>query len=642
VIAFDGAITASNAKSHFSAIRDTLGKAATFSYDYYGYLDSVESYGKARATITFNHTIQGYIYTPDFSVPKQLPSVSSQLDSIAISTSDRTLIQEYTYWYVGEIGTITNRVQKDEEDISSLIATYYYGTMSFADPTYTSVQERVVGYGFMGEITLNNMWRLYYSYNGNRSNPAKTTVEDMRGKTEYNFNSSVYPARSWSDGLISSVQRKSLDLATVYGTQSTDWEQDISGTFVVNPRPIRQTTTLDDGKTFKTEYVYTTDGTGNVSQAIQYKFGNAEVLRSTVNTYYHESNSAYATANLTNLPASVSIRDGNNTEVARTEYAYDEYSLSTYPGTIYQQHPSYNNQNITVRGNQTSVKNKYIEQSRFLVTTSHYDSVGNVVSVTDPKSNPPTTITYWSDTNYVLPRYTSNALGHQTQRVWQQYDGDGFTFYNGDLYTSTDPNGYTTTYYYDELGRNNYWSRPGSAGAQYDYDDLYFLTTEMGSSGTKYTKTDSMTNPTDAGHVDPAGGADIQTEAIYNNPWGQPDYIYYPHRYGETMMYTAHMIYDPMGRLLSRGEAGQSSMTTAYNYSGNEITVTGAESKQVKYTYDENGNISQVMDMDDSGNLTLATTYSYNLLGKLTQIVQVGQGSQPNQTRSYSMTALDE
>ena len=55
-----------------------------------------------------------------------------------------------------------------------------------------------------------------YTFNGNGSDPYKTAVTDIRGVTDYNFNYSVYPARSWPHGLISSMQRKNLSQTTVY------------------------------------------------------------------------------------------------------------------------------------------------------------------------------------------------------------------------------------------------------------------------------------------------------------------------------------------------------------------------------------------------------------------------------------------
>jgi len=74
--------------------------------------------------------------------------------------------------------------------------------------------------------------------------------------------------------------------------------------------------------------------------------------------------------------------------------------------------------------------------------------------------------------------------------------------------------------------------------------------------------------------------------------------------------------------------------TTTYQYAGNEATITNAENKKRKYAYNEFGQVSQVTEQDSAGNLTVITTYAYNTLGKLTQIVQ---GSQ---TRTFAYDSL--
>ncbi len=315
---------------------DSLGKAAAFSYNATtGCLETLTSYGTFRGTITFNTSAAG-TFTPTFSVPKQVPSGERRLNSITFSLPDRNFVQNYIYYYLGEIQTITNRVEKDGQSITKTLADFTFGTRSYADPVYTSVEERVVtSRKDYTDGTQYYTTSLAYTFNGNGSNPSKTAVTDIRGITDYNFNYSVYPARSWSDGLISSMQRKNLSQTTVYRTQATDWEQDISAGYIVNPRPTRRTTTMDDGQSLKTELIYASDGTGNISQTVQYKYGNTVVLRRATTTYRHESNSAYTAANMTNLPAAVSVKDGSGTEVARTEYGYDEYQLTLYQGPVY-------------------------------------------------------------------------------------------------------------------------------------------------------------------------------------------------------------------------------------------------------------------------------------------------------------------
>jgi YD repeat-containing protein len=86
--------------------------------------------------------------------------------------------------------------------------------------------------------------------------------------------------------------------------------------------------------------------------------------------------------------------------------------------------------------------------------------VGNVVSVTDPKNNS-ITKTYRSATNYVLPQYTVNALGQQSEETWKQYCGySGFYYYNGDPAAQIDANGAQVQYWFDALGRTTQVTTP--------------------------------------------------------------------------------------------------------------------------------------------------------------------------------------
>jgi YD repeat-containing protein len=316
--------------------------------------------------------------------------------------------------------------------------------------------------------------------------------------------------------------------------------------------------------------VYATDGTGNVSQATEYKFGNTQILRRTVTAYHHQSNPAYATANMTNLPASVSIQDGYGTEVARTEYGYDDYSLTLYPGPVYNHDTAYDSQGITVRGNPTRVKNKLIQEGRFLTASSQYDMVGNVVSATDPKNNPPTTRTFSSATNYALPQYLTNALGHQSQQTWKQYTRNGYTYYNGDLASTIDPNGAQVQYWYDELGRTTQVTKP-SGTKNMQYSDPQYQTSEISPTGTQEAQTDSSGDVLWARQSNPNGGY-FTTSAYYDNPLRQPSIVSKPS--GDSVSYS----YDPMGRVTVANDYAIG--ITSTQFAGNTATVTNPENKQ--------------------------------------------------------------
>jgi len=141
------------------------------------------------------------------------------------------------------------------------------------------------------------------------------------------FNASTYPARSWKDGLLSSVERKNLERTVIYRGETTEWEQDLMKELqIVNPRPVEKVQILDDGQSLKTEYVYTNDDTGNIRSILQYRYNNSKkALRSITIRYLHETSPTYRKANRFNLPVSVMVEDesGNGSEkkASRTEYA---------------------------------------------------------------------------------------------------------------------------------------------------------------------------------------------------------------------------------------------------------------------------------------------------------------------------------
>ena len=511
-------------------VRDTLGLIAKFHYTgtYPGrYVDYIETFGTVHTEIHFSFSSTNYIPIPSFSVPRTFNSSEEKHLSAVRMLSDNpyfdpdSIGQEFTYGYVGEITAIDYFHQLGSQPLTreyKRIAEFTFGMQPFADPTYTTVQERVItSKEEYTSATESYTSSLAYSFNGNGSNPIKTAVTDVRGITDYNFNASIYPTRSWSDGLVSSVQRMDQGQTKVYKTEATDWEQDIAGiSYKVNPRPIRQTTTLDDGQSYKTELSYVTDGTGNIRQSTLYKFGNSQVLRSATTFYLHESNPAYATKNMTNLPVSSSITDGNGTEVARTEYGYDEYPLLMNP-PIYNHDTAYDNPSITTRGNPTSIRNKYIEQSRFLATTSIYDTAGNVRSVTDPKNNPPTTQTYSSSTQYAYPQMTTNALNHHVQQDWSTH---------GYPTIIIDANGAYTDYDHDDFGRLTQETTPVET-TNYGYNDRDFVATRMSSAGTRNRSATTRRRFRSMRQSAP-GGADVTVDAEYDNPWGQPISVIIP------------------------------------------------------------------------------------------------------------------
>ena len=140
--------------------------------------------------------------------------------------------QQFSYGCVGEITAIDYFAQRENYYRPNYYYGYYkkmaeftFGMLSFADPAYTTVEERVITrkkeYTFPTQYYTSS---LAYIFNGNGSNRIKTVVADVRGITDYNFNASIYPSSFWSEGLISNLQRKDLGQTKVYKTEATELE----------------------------------------------------------------------------------------------------------------------------------------------------------------------------------------------------------------------------------------------------------------------------------------------------------------------------------------------------------------------------------------------------------------------------------
>ena len=123
---------------------------------------------------------------------------------------------------------------------------------------------------------------------------------------------------------------------------------------------------------------------------------------------------------------------------------------------------------------------------------------------------------------------------------------------------------------------------------------------------------------------DPIGG-DVKAQSDYGD-WNQVTSTTGPHRASEPGYQTSY-VYGAGNRLTSVSLPGEG--TVSYSYQLNQTTATNVDGHNRRYTYQEDGKIGQVLEEDDSGQLTVTTSYSYDTLGRL---VTISQGAQ---TRSF-------
>ncbi|HET8891879.1 MAG TPA: RHS repeat-associated core domain-containing protein [Candidatus Angelobacter sp.] len=247
----------------------------------------------------------------------------------------------------------------------------------------------------------------------------------------------------------------------------TDSGENVAGNVV--PKDIT-TTVFPSGKVSKIHREYDSGlGTGkpifgNVKKELEYDWGQGApgaLLRETDTTYQWETNSAYLTAHLLDLPVSVIIKDAGSNRVAETDYAYDEPAYLTTPT------PAISTQHVTpptgVRGNQTTVS-RWLNTTNSLIAshTKWYDT-GEVYQTIDPLGH---TTKHTYDPFYV-GAYSTQTCSPTTNNVAHCVSGT-YDFTTGVLTSLTNENATS------QASGNT----PGDAAhtSNYTYDFMFRIT----------------------------------------------------------------------------------------------------------------------------------------------------------------------
>ena len=211
---------------------------------------------------------------------------------------------------------------------------------------------------------------------------------------------------------------------------------------------------------------------GNVVTEKEYDWGQGApgpLLRETDTTYQWQSNSAYLTAQLIDLPASVIVKDASGCALAQTDYFYDESAPQAYdPSGTLLPAGSHIAAPAAVRGNPTSVNKRLFtgcNPASYSAVTSHtawYDT-GMAYQATDPLGH---ITTYSYDPVYkgafvaktCSPSTNGGAVTHCVSGTYSVDTGLLKTFTNENATAQASGNtpgdsAHTITYGYDNLLR---------------------------------------------------------------------------------------------------------------------------------------------------------------------------------------------
>jgi len=366
--------------------------------------------------------------------------------------------------------------------------------------------------------------------------------------------------------------------------------------------------------------------------------GNGNLLGTTINTPIWTQSAAYKNVNQLGLIASIQVLDGDGNQVALTNYTFDSGSSSN------------------PLGNQTSVSRWLNTSSLPVVTETSYNAQAMPTQITDGNGNVTRINSYQCNGLYpesVTAPYGSMTTSPETRT--QQLDcNTGFT------QSSTDPNGVTTAYEYnDPLGRitkmRDAVNTPQESWTTYSYpsmnqtniaQDEYLAGDGAIQSGIMLNglgQTIQQRNPN--GSVVITQYNNIGEVQSVTNPYFSPA----DQTYGAT-----NYTYDALGRKTIQLEPGNSNAKLQWCYDG--IATTGQSNCRPNMSSfisaewvdqaDESGNDTQASS-DALGHLRavvessgLSTSYSYDALGNLSSVYQAGSAPDAPVSRGFDHDSL--
>jgi RHS repeat-associated protein len=464
----------------------------------------------------------------------------------------------------------------------------------------------------------------------------------------------------------------SSSTGTLLKTIATDYTGNVSpdGTSnCTNLRPIRVTTTLDNGLVSKveTDYDITAYMVGgvvspasnlNISERRFYAYGSGApgaLLKKIDYTYLHSSNSAYLPLNIIDRVIFTKTYDGNGTLVSQSQNEYDNYIAGLQASGAVQHDAAFGTSFLT-RGNTTALMQWKNADGSWLTTRRQYDDAGNILSSTDPLGH--TTQFDYMDSwisiagtaggSACAPSGQGKAYPTKVTNALNQITIHSYYSCTGALGSATDPNSLTSWNVYDLFGRTvqahapdggvttNCFTDTGGTGCQQTAPPFQRVTTKTINPSVNEVTTavfDGLDRLTQTQlNSDPQGTA--YTDTTYDL-LSRVSTVSNPYRAGSdptsspgTTTYT----YDAIGRKTAVTYPDGSIQKTAY--CGNSTLATDPTGRWRRSLTDALGRLVEVDEPNAVGATVAATgcpgtgepiwitSYGYDTLGNLTSVLQ--------------------
>jgi len=338
------------------------------------------------------------------------------------------------------------------------------------------------------------------------------------------------------------------------------------------------------------------------------------------------------------LPSREAVFEGlgdegeGNKPVRDTRYCYDDDEPDTCEAP-------------PTRGLLTATKEWDDQKQRYVTTSYGYDDYGNQTSVEDANKICCTT-TVFDQTYHLFPEKICNAVGHCTEQKWDPAIEQ--------IVQSTDANGYSTYFNYDELGRPTQTCNPDGGVRQLSYrdwgdptrqlvrefvsEDPVTWCEEADENGVKgqevdennvrgiwtETRLDGLGRTRAVFKEGDTPGETFKQDTAYGDTSSRVYLLSQWYEVGEEDPIWEEFHYDELGRLTRQSHPDGEQLTWDYGEDGTRTSVTSLdELSNEKTTYsDALGRTEQVREVntDDPDDTRYDTFYEYDALDNPTKV----------------------